>query len=48
MPILGFGVYQSKDAMTASKAALEAGYRHIDSARMYRNEAEVVKAITQS
>lgn len=42
MPRLGFGVWQvDPSACTAvCEAALEAGYRHIDSAQAYRNEAE--------
>ncbi|TPX09769.1 uncharacterized protein E0L32_008960 [Thyridium curvatum] len=47
MPRLGFGVYQIRgDACLQScLAALRAGYRHIDSAQLYRNEAEVREAI---
>ena len=50
IPQLGFGVYQVKPAETVS-AVLEAfrvGYRHIDTAQMYRNEAQVGEAIRQS
>ncbi|KAL7419509.1 hypothetical protein Q5752_005420 [Cryptotrichosporon argae] len=47
IPQLGFGVYQSPpDATTRTvTAALEAGYRHIDSAQWYFNEAEVGQAV---
>lgn len=38
-------MYQSTAALTSSTSALRAGYRHIDSARIYRNEAEVVAAV---
>lgn len=48
MPMLGLGVYQSGDAKASCKAAFEVGYRHIDSARMYRNEADVIEAAKSS
>lgn len=50
MPILGFGVYQVPEADTeaAVSAALEAGYRSIDTAAAYRNEAAVGRAIAAS
>ncbi|KAI5479680.1 aldo-keto reductase [Pseudohyphozyma bogoriensis] len=47
LPLLGFGVYQSTAALASSRAALEAGYLHIDSARVYRNEVEVVTATAE-
>lgn len=42
MPLLGFGVWQVDPAVCTSvcEMALAAGYRHIDSAQAYRNEAE--------
>lgn len=42
MPVLGFGVYQSPTdvAIKSVKAALSAGYRHIDGAQYYGNERE--------
>lgn len=42
MPRLGFGVWQVDPAVCTSvcETALDAGYRHIDSAQAYRNEAE--------
>ncbi|KAK4704451.1 hypothetical protein P7C70_g1750, partial [Phenoliferia sp. Uapishka_3] len=46
MPVLGFGVYQSTAAPASASSALDNGYRHIDSARIYRNEAEVVSAVS--
>ncbi|KAI1877864.1 uncharacterized protein JN550_000046 [Neoarthrinium moseri] len=40
IPLLGFGVYQTpaEEAERCVKDALEAGYRHVDSAAAYRNE----------
>ncbi|HEX4093818.1 MAG TPA: aldo/keto reductase [Trebonia sp.] len=50
IPQFGFGVFQiqPKDTVAAVSAALEAGYRHIDTAEMYGNEAEVGEAIARS
>jgi 2,5-diketo-D-gluconate reductase A len=50
IPQLGFGVFQIKpaDTVKAVSTALEAGYRHIDTAEMYQNEAEVGQALAQS
>ena len=50
IPQLGFGTYQiaPADAKAATLAALEAGYRHIDTAEMYGNEKEVGEAIAES
>lgn len=50
IPILGFGTYKLPPAETADAvaAAIEAGYRHIDTAQMYRNEAEVGQGIAAS
>ncbi|KAF5322694.1 hypothetical protein D9619_001555 [Psilocybe cf. subviscida] len=48
MPLLGFGVYQNDDATPGSLEALKAGYRHIDTAQLYGNEAQVGEAIRQS
>ncbi|MEU5878844.1 aldo/keto reductase [Spirillospora sp. NPDC047279] len=47
MPQLGFGVWQVPDdeAQTAVTTALQAGYRSIDTARIYDNEAGVGRAI---
>jgi diketogulonate reductase-like aldo/keto reductase len=49
MPILGFGVYQvdRPDTAGACLRALSAGYRHIDTAQLYQNEAEVGEALRQ-
>jgi len=51
MPYFGLGVYQSEDGkevINAVQWALEAGYRHIDTASIYKNEAGVGRAIRQS
>jgi 2,5-diketo-D-gluconate reductase A len=49
IPQLGFGVYQVKPHETkdATLAALEVGYRHIDTAQMYRNEKGVGEAVRE-
>jgi 2,5-diketo-D-gluconate reductase A len=50
MPQLGFGVFQVPDVETteAVAAALDAGYRSIDTAAIYGNEAGVGRAIAES
>lgn len=50
MPRLGFGVWQVDPAVCTSvvEMALEAGYRHVDSAQAYRNEAEAGAALRSS
>src|SRR5215207_3440094 len=50
IPQLGFGVFQvdPSETVEAVTHALEAGYRHIDTAEMYGNEREVGEAIRQS
>ncbi|KAI0697744.1 Aldo/keto reductase [Cerioporus squamosus] len=48
LPRLGLGVYQNDDCKPACLAALKHGYKHIDSARMYRNEAQVGEAVRES
>jgi 2,5-diketo-D-gluconate reductase A len=50
IPQLGFGVFQVPPEVTeeAVAMALEAGYRHIDTAAAYRNEAEVGLAVRAS
>ena len=51
IPAIGFGVYMiPNDGSTynAVKEALRVGYRHIDTAAAYFNEAEVGKAIQDS
>jgi 2,5-diketo-D-gluconate reductase A len=50
IPQLGFGVFQIDPSETAQavQTALEAGYRHIDTAEMYRNEKGVGEGIRAS
>ncbi|RGP67694.1 alcohol dehydrogenase [Fusarium sporotrichioides] len=50
IPQLGFGVYLSPPEVCVKSCltALEAGYRHIDTAQYYGNEAEVGEAVQQS
>ena len=50
MPVLGFGVFQIPEDQTqaAVEAALEAGYRHLDTAASYGNEEAVGAAIAAS
>jgi diketogulonate reductase-like aldo/keto reductase len=51
MPVLGLGVWQmaaGRETEQAVEWALEAGYRHIDTASMYRNEASVGAALRRS
>ena len=50
IPQLGFGVFQidPEDTAATVQTALEIGYRHIDTAQMYGNEAEVGEAIANS
>jgi 2,5-diketo-D-gluconate reductase A len=50
IPQLGFGVFQidPQDTAKTVQTALDIGYRHIDTAQMYGNEAEVGEAIANS
>ncbi|XDD41906.1 aldo/keto reductase [Leptospira sp. WS60.C2] len=50
VPLLGLGVWKSrpKECYEAVQAALELGYRHIDTAAIYGNEKEVGAAIKDS
>jgi len=51
VPCVGFGTWQTPDgdvAVAAVKAALEIGYRHIDTAAAYENEASVGQAVRES
>lgn len=51
IPALGFGVFQITDPAECERAvvdALEAGYRHIDTAASYQNETQVGNALKTS
>lgn len=51
MPYFGLGVYLSEDGKEVANAvnwALQEGYRHIDTASIYKNEAGVGEGIRQS
>lgn len=52
IPVIGLGVYKADaeggEAYRAVRVALEAGYRHIDTAVLYRNEKEVGRAVRDS
>lgn len=49
IPAVGYGSYLSteRDGKRVIKDALDAGYRYIDTARMYGNEAEIGEAIAE-
>ena len=50
MPLLGFGTWQitGDQARQTVLVAIDAGYRHVDTATVYGNEAEVGAALSQS
>lgn len=50
MPAVGYGTYQTAPAQTTENVlqALRTGYRLIDTAQYYGNEAEVGEALTES
>ena len=50
MPLVGFGTWQlrGEEATRATAAALELGYRHLDTATVYRNEREVGAGLRES
>jgi len=51
LPCVGYGTWQTPDGETASESvrrAIEAGYRHIDCAAVYANEASVGRGIQSS
>lgn len=48
IPQIGFGTSKSADPAASVRAAIEAGYRHIDTAQMYGNEAEIGEGVRAS
>ncbi len=50
IPALGFGTSLSdrKETRNAVKTAVEVGFRHLDAAERYRNEADVGAALKES
>lgn len=51
IPAIGFGVYLSEpgaETYDAVRTALNLGYRHIDTAEVYQNEADVGRAVRDS
>ncbi len=50
LPLVGFGTWQmtGSQCYRAVRYALEVGYRHVDTATMYRNEADVGRAVGDS
>lgn len=51
IPVIGLGVYKSEPGTVTKEAVVEAlrvGYRHIDTASIYNNEADVGDAIAAS
>ena len=50
MPMVGFGTWQLQGqlAYEATRHALQVGYRHIDTATIYRNEEQVGRALADS
>jgi diketogulonate reductase-like aldo/keto reductase len=51
LPLIGLGVWDVEDGkptIDAVRWALEAGYRHIDTAKLYRNERGVGEGVRQS
>jgi predicted oxidoreductase len=48
IPAVGFGTWELDHAYDNVRYALEAGYRHVDTAQIYRNEDDVGRAIDDS
>ncbi|WP_218004842.1 aldo/keto reductase [Actinomadura macra] len=50
LPLIGFGTWQlrSTAAYESVRAALDIGYRHVDTATLYQNEADVGRAVKDS
>ena len=50
LPLIGFGTWQlsPKTAYESVRAALDIGYRHVDTATVYKNESDVGRAVKDS
>lgn len=51
IPIIGFGTYKATNAAEGYRIvseAIEVGYRHLDTAMIYKNEEEVGRAVRES
>jgi len=50
MPVIGLGTWQAPKGQVgaAVKAALESGYRHVDCAAIYGNEAEIGEVFAET
>lgn len=50
MPAIGFGTWnlEGEDCVRAVRSAIEVGYRHIDTAAIYKNEEAVGKAVHEA
>src|SRR4029450_13541919 len=50
LPIVGLGTWalRGRSGQTVIRRALDVGYRHLDTARVYRNEEEVGRAARDS
>jgi 2,5-diketo-D-gluconate reductase A len=50
LPMIGFGTWElrRKTAYESVRAALEIGYRHLDTATLYQNESEIGRAVKDS
>ena len=50
IPLIGYGTYQLKgeDCVKGLQFALNSGYTHIDTASIYKNEAEIKEALKAS
>lgn len=48
LPLIGFGTYKTEDTLMSVQAAIESGYRLIDTASIYGNEKEVGEAVKRT
>ena len=45
MPVIGLGTFSIHDSVLISQAIVDVGYRHVDTAPLYRNEEAVGKGV---